>query len=281
MLYHQKIFDSTAGWCFYTKTSVDASPLTSETTPSHTNNLVAGSHSVVAVSAGDAAPFWRWNGQDMTQFDAAEGDAGFTWGVSTWGGTFTGLSGIDTTPVLRCATPNVAPRINFLPIKASELPSPMPTRFSLVARMATPNANAVPVLICYWENSTHFFGAFRNTTTFTQMRRNNGAWTDMLAMQPAGPVPTDIHTPGEYCRLNAHVVPATPSSKPIVAVGLAAHNLVVPDKPHWHAGELQANYNASWLGLTHNPRVGIGARAWNNVAVNHVAFADIRLYALD
>ena len=49
MLYAQKIYDTTAGWCYYELTTVTATPTSGQTTPNHTNNLVAASHGVLAV----------------------------------------------------------------------------------------------------------------------------------------------------------------------------------------------------------------------------------------
>lgn len=40
----QRIWDTTAGWCQYTKSSFDSTPLSTETEPNHTDNLVAGTH---------------------------------------------------------------------------------------------------------------------------------------------------------------------------------------------------------------------------------------------
>lgn len=228
-------------------------------------------------TASGTAVLWEWNGTDLSQFDAAEGDAGFAWSVTTWSARYPGLAGIDDTPAIRCDSPNVAPRINFLPIKASELPATMPTRFAMVARMGCSNANAVPMLISYWENATHWFGAFRNVTQFVYSRRDNGVWTDGLLINTVAGT-ADVFHSGDYCKLNAHVVPATPASRPLVAVGLSPDNPTAPTRPNWYANSLQANYNASWLGLTHNPRVGIACRAWHNVAVSpgHL-FADLKI----
>ena len=46
--YYQRVYDSTAGFVYYTDTAVNATPLSTATTPNHTNNLVAGTHSVIA-----------------------------------------------------------------------------------------------------------------------------------------------------------------------------------------------------------------------------------------
>jgi len=40
----QRIWDTTAGWCQYAKNEYDPTPLVTETTPNHTNNLVASTH---------------------------------------------------------------------------------------------------------------------------------------------------------------------------------------------------------------------------------------------
>jgi hypothetical protein len=42
----QRIYDSSVGWCWYDLTAVTATPAVSDTTPNHTNNLVASSHEV-------------------------------------------------------------------------------------------------------------------------------------------------------------------------------------------------------------------------------------------
>jgi hypothetical protein len=47
-LYYQRIYDSTAGWVYYTKDVVDAAPSSGETTPNHTDNLVAATHEVLS-----------------------------------------------------------------------------------------------------------------------------------------------------------------------------------------------------------------------------------------
>lgn len=44
----QKVFDVTAGYVYYEKDVVDATPSPGETTPNHTNSLVAGTHQIVS-----------------------------------------------------------------------------------------------------------------------------------------------------------------------------------------------------------------------------------------
>lgn len=46
--YNQRVYDTTAGWCYYQKTEIDETPLSTETTPNHTNNLTI--HEVIADS---------------------------------------------------------------------------------------------------------------------------------------------------------------------------------------------------------------------------------------
>jgi len=47
--YRQRVYSPFAGaWCYYTKTTIDLTPLSTETTPNHADDIVAGSHSVVA-----------------------------------------------------------------------------------------------------------------------------------------------------------------------------------------------------------------------------------------
>lgn len=46
----QKVFDVTAGYVYYTKGFIDAAPLSGETTPNHTDDLVAGTHQVVSTT---------------------------------------------------------------------------------------------------------------------------------------------------------------------------------------------------------------------------------------
>lgn len=44
--YHQRVRCSIQGWCYYTKTVIDASPLSAETTPNWTGTISL--HSVLA-----------------------------------------------------------------------------------------------------------------------------------------------------------------------------------------------------------------------------------------
>jgi hypothetical protein len=44
VFYTQRVYDSTAGWCWYRITTLTDSPLSSQTTPNHTDNLVAGTY---------------------------------------------------------------------------------------------------------------------------------------------------------------------------------------------------------------------------------------------
>jgi hypothetical protein len=44
--YHQRVKSSLLGWCYYTKTIIDASPLSAETTPNWTGTISL--HSVLA-----------------------------------------------------------------------------------------------------------------------------------------------------------------------------------------------------------------------------------------
>jgi hypothetical protein len=46
--YHQRVYSSLLGWCYYTKTVIDASPLSAETTPNWTGSISL--HSVIAVT---------------------------------------------------------------------------------------------------------------------------------------------------------------------------------------------------------------------------------------
>lgn len=46
--FYQQVFDSTAGYCYWASTTETATPTSGETTPNHTNNLVAGEHVVLA-----------------------------------------------------------------------------------------------------------------------------------------------------------------------------------------------------------------------------------------
>ena len=48
MLIRQKVYDSTAGYVYYEKDHLDATPGSGETTPNHTDNLVGGTHQVVS-----------------------------------------------------------------------------------------------------------------------------------------------------------------------------------------------------------------------------------------
>ena len=43
----QRIYDSTAGYVYYTQETVNPAPAFDETTPNHTNNLVASTHEVI------------------------------------------------------------------------------------------------------------------------------------------------------------------------------------------------------------------------------------------
>ena len=43
----QRIYDSTAGYVYYTQETVNPTPAFDETTPNHTNNLVAATHEVI------------------------------------------------------------------------------------------------------------------------------------------------------------------------------------------------------------------------------------------
>ncbi len=43
----QRIFDTGAGWCHYTQATFNPTPLAGETTPNHTDNLVAASHAKI------------------------------------------------------------------------------------------------------------------------------------------------------------------------------------------------------------------------------------------
>jgi hypothetical protein len=46
--YFQRVYDAgTAGWCYYTKTSIDATPSAGETTPNYTGAI--SNHSVVQI----------------------------------------------------------------------------------------------------------------------------------------------------------------------------------------------------------------------------------------
>jgi hypothetical protein len=45
---YQKVYDSTAGFVYYTDSVVNPTPLSTATTPNHTNALVGGTHSVIA-----------------------------------------------------------------------------------------------------------------------------------------------------------------------------------------------------------------------------------------
>ena len=77
-IYDQRIYDTgVGGWVYYSKVAIDPTPLAGETTPNHTNNLVAGTHEVLTTrldltevpSAAD--PIWEWNGVDATQFEGS------------------------------------------------------------------------------------------------------------------------------------------------------------------------------------------------------------------
>lgn len=43
----QRVYDSMAGWCEYSKPELDPTPAATETTPNHTNNITVGSHEVI------------------------------------------------------------------------------------------------------------------------------------------------------------------------------------------------------------------------------------------
>ena len=45
---YQKVYDSSAGFVYYTDSVVNPTPLDTATTPNHTNALVGGTHSVIA-----------------------------------------------------------------------------------------------------------------------------------------------------------------------------------------------------------------------------------------
>jgi len=45
--YMQRVYDTTAGWCHYTTIAINPTPLAGDTTPNHTNNLLAGAHVVL------------------------------------------------------------------------------------------------------------------------------------------------------------------------------------------------------------------------------------------
>ena len=47
--YYQRVYSTSAGWCYYTVASIVTSPAAGATTPNHANDLVAGRHSVIAV----------------------------------------------------------------------------------------------------------------------------------------------------------------------------------------------------------------------------------------
>ena len=49
--YVQRVFDTNVGWCYYTTVAVNPTPLAGDTTPNHTNNLLAGSHGVIRIYA--------------------------------------------------------------------------------------------------------------------------------------------------------------------------------------------------------------------------------------
>jgi hypothetical protein len=40
----QRIYDSSAGWCWYQSSALTETPATTDTTPNHTDNLVAGTY---------------------------------------------------------------------------------------------------------------------------------------------------------------------------------------------------------------------------------------------
>lgn len=48
MLYSQKIYDTTAGWCFYVLNSITATPLTGQTTPNHAATCLGRAVSLLA-----------------------------------------------------------------------------------------------------------------------------------------------------------------------------------------------------------------------------------------
>jgi hypothetical protein len=43
----QRIWDTTVGWCQYSSSVVNTSPLSTETEPNHTDNLVVGTHQII------------------------------------------------------------------------------------------------------------------------------------------------------------------------------------------------------------------------------------------
>lgn len=49
----QRVYDSVVGWCYYTKTFSDPTPLAAETQPNHTNSLVVGSHQLLGIRVKD------------------------------------------------------------------------------------------------------------------------------------------------------------------------------------------------------------------------------------
>ena len=49
--YTQRVFDTAlVVWCYYTLTTITATPLTTQTTPNHTGSLLAGAHEILRIS---------------------------------------------------------------------------------------------------------------------------------------------------------------------------------------------------------------------------------------
>lgn len=221
------------------------------------------------------AVLWEWNGTDLSQFDAPEGDAGITWDITTYSTYQTAGTYWDpdaaTKNCLRATTSNVAPRIWGLPIRTSSIAGGLPQRFILEARVACQNANTVFVFAPYWENYQHYVGTLVNSVgVMAATLRDNAAFVDGLVFNNAA----NGHVFGALRRIAAHVVPATGSTKPQVA-------LAVPDRYDdrvlpWHEPRAQASFNNTWLGLAHNPRIALVARSWHNAAGN-IAISDVRI----
>lgn len=245
-------------------------------------------YSVVSTSSGhvivpitqqaESNVLWEWNGTDLSQFDSPEGDTGLSWDVTNFGaypstGTYWDPDA-GTKKCIRATTSNVAPRVNGLPIKTSGIAGGLPTRFIIEARVACQNANTVAILVPYWENYQHYCGVYVNYAGNTvSALRDNAAYVD-------GAV---IHSReanlifGSHRRVAGYVEHANGSTKPRFAVAMPARDdEVFP----WHEPRAQSAFNASWLGLTHNPRIAIGVRAWNNAA-GHIAFSDVRILRAD
>lgn len=45
---YQRVYDSTVGFVYYAASAVNPTPISTATTPNHTNNLVGGTHAVIA-----------------------------------------------------------------------------------------------------------------------------------------------------------------------------------------------------------------------------------------